>query len=54
MEQDKKEIVLRKLRNIRMQASRYKRASDEPELLVRDLDLIDATAEKAIKELMDE
>ena len=54
MERDKKELVLRKLRNIRMQASRYQRASDDQELLVRDLDLIAATAEKTIKELMGE
>ena len=54
MERDKKELVLRKLRNIRMQASRYQRASDDPERLVRDLDLIAATAEKTIKELMGE
>lgn len=54
MEQGKKEMVLRKLRNIHMQASRYKRAGDDPELLVRDLDLIASTAEKAIKELMNE
>ena len=51
MEKRRLDSVRRKLRSIRMQATRHKRANDsDRELLLRDLEFIEAWAEKALEE----
>lgn len=51
MDNNNLESIRRKLKSIKMQATRHKRGTREHNILLRDLEFIETLADKALKEI---